>query len=463
MNARALASTLGLLLLTCSLPACTMGAPDDESAGADEGDTGTVQQELTQVSCKETTATGYQNGNPFPITLVTVNGEKVERHTANAYTVMARAAANDGVSLDIVSGFRSMAEQQYLYHCYVTCSCNGCNLAAKPGYSNHQSGHALDLNTASAGVLSWLNNHGAHYGFHRTVPSEAWHWEWWGGGPGGGACLTLKAEQIKAWSDAEPASGDTADYRVCRGQQFRIWFELKDVGEARWVDRQDKARNAGERVRLAVPDNHTPDPLTGKVRYSVRSNDNPDVRPDGYYAGSGEPCNDHAKCRRTVFKPNGMLATAPDHTGKVTTRWRLRDSSPVWSGGSKGFGPTAKLVFQVVDCPDEGSGGSGNAQPAVDPGSGGAGGADDAAAEPVDAEDGLADSASDPDLGDDAVEPGELDGLAAVAVPGSDQAGGCSLSAVGGHGHAQGATVLLGLLMCVSFATRSRRRDGRKD
>ena len=26
-----------------------------------------------------------------------------------------------------------------------TCNCNSCNLAAVPGYSNHQSGHALDL------------------------------------------------------------------------------------------------------------------------------------------------------------------------------------------------------------------------------------------------------------------------------------------------------------------------------
>src|SRR5690606_15622592 len=68
------------------------------------------------------------------------------------------------------------------------CNCNSCNLAATPGYSNHQSGHALDLNTSTPGVLNWLNNHGAYYGFARTVPSEPWHWEWWGGGPGGGVC-----------------------------------------------------------------------------------------------------------------------------------------------------------------------------------------------------------------------------------------------------------------------------------
>jgi LAS superfamily LD-carboxypeptidase LdcB len=70
-----------------------------------------------------------------------------------------------------------MATQRYLYHCYKTKACNGGNLAAVPGYSNHQSGHALDLNTAAGGVYSWLANHGHAYGFRRTVPSEKWHWE----------------------------------------------------------------------------------------------------------------------------------------------------------------------------------------------------------------------------------------------------------------------------------------------
>ncbi len=143
---------------------------------------------LSSISCAESQDTGYSKGNAFAITVVTVDGKKVETATANAYYVMAQAAAKAGVTLKVVSGFRTMAEQKYLYGCYVNCNCNNCNLAAKPGYSNHQSGHALDLNTSSGGVLAWLNAHGGAYGFKRTVPSEAWHWEWWGGGPGGGPC-----------------------------------------------------------------------------------------------------------------------------------------------------------------------------------------------------------------------------------------------------------------------------------
>ncbi|MCA9668794.1 MAG: M15 family metallopeptidase [Myxococcales bacterium] len=144
--------------------------------------------ELSSISCSESKDTGYTSGKSFSITVVTVDGKKVERDTANAYYVMAQAAAKAGVNLKVVSGFRTNAEQTYLYNCYKNCNCNNCNLAAKPGYSNHQSGHALDLNASASGVYNWLSANGAKFGFKRTVPSENWHWEWWGGGPGGGPC-----------------------------------------------------------------------------------------------------------------------------------------------------------------------------------------------------------------------------------------------------------------------------------
>jgi len=140
------------------------------------------------IDCTERQDTGYVSGTPFPITVVTVDGKPVERETANAFYVMQQAAASDGVHITIVSGFRTYAEQEYLYNCYINCNCNNCNLAARPGYSNHQSGHAVDLNTSSPGVYDWLEAHAGGFGFSRTVPSEPWHWEWWGGGPGGGPC-----------------------------------------------------------------------------------------------------------------------------------------------------------------------------------------------------------------------------------------------------------------------------------
>ncbi|MDP2340850.1 MAG: M15 family metallopeptidase [Deltaproteobacteria bacterium] len=130
--------------------------------------------------CSERGDTGYRSGDDFHIQVVTVDAKPVEVATANAYLAMQGAARAAGVNIRIVSGFRTMQEQQYFYGCYTNCNCNNCNLAARPGYSNHQSGHALDLNTSDGGVLTWLNNHGDEFGFSRTVPSEAWHWEWWG-------------------------------------------------------------------------------------------------------------------------------------------------------------------------------------------------------------------------------------------------------------------------------------------
>jgi len=179
---------LSLLLLGLA-PGC--GEPSAELImGEPEGPPEGLYASLPQglVTCNERQDTGYKSGNAFSITVVTCDSKPCELDTANAYAVMQQAAQADGVNLVVVSGFRTQSEQQYLYGCYVNCNCNNCNLAAQPGYSNHQSGHALDLNTSSPGVLNWLNRHGGSFGFSRTVPSEDWHWEWWGGGPGGGPC-----------------------------------------------------------------------------------------------------------------------------------------------------------------------------------------------------------------------------------------------------------------------------------
>jgi hypothetical protein len=121
--------------------------------------------------------TGYRSGHAMNICVTTIDGHYVEVNTARAFLRIRKAARNVGISIHVVSGFRSMASQRYLYHCYLSKKCNGGNLAAVPGYSNHQSGHALDLNTSAGGVYSYLVNHGHAYGFRRTVPSEKWHWE----------------------------------------------------------------------------------------------------------------------------------------------------------------------------------------------------------------------------------------------------------------------------------------------
>jgi len=98
--------------------------------------------------------------------------------TACAFNKMANAARQQSVIIKIRSAFRTLARQQYFWGCYRSGRCNGGNLAAHPGTSNHGKGQALDLNVEGSGVLAWLNRNAGKYGFRRTVPSENWHWEY---------------------------------------------------------------------------------------------------------------------------------------------------------------------------------------------------------------------------------------------------------------------------------------------
>ena len=185
------------------------------------------RQKNTPVDCQERSDTGYQNGQAFPISVVLIEGEPAERESANAYWVMKQAALADGVELLITSAFRTWDEQQYLYNCYQNQNCNQGNLAAPPGYSNHQSGHAFDLNTGDPGVLTWLRQNASQFGFEETVASEPWHWEWWGGGPGGGPCQGQPCQLI----DAQGAVIDNSGLCFQKFGSPTYWREVSGQGE----------------------------------------------------------------------------------------------------------------------------------------------------------------------------------------------------------------------------------------
>ena len=124
-------------------------------------------------------AVGYKDGRRIEIDVVSCGDATCEVHTARAFRVMARAASRAGVDLAVRSGFRTRAKQATLYKMYRK---GAGNLAAAPGYSNHESGRALDLYVTRGDALRWLERNAAHYGFHRTVSGEAWHWEYFGDG-----------------------------------------------------------------------------------------------------------------------------------------------------------------------------------------------------------------------------------------------------------------------------------------
>lgn len=124
------------------------------------------------------TATGYRKGHKTKIELVRVSGVELEARTARAFRAMASAARKKGIVLAIRSGFRSHEEQKQLYRDYRR---GWGHLAARPGYSNHQSGRALDIDIDEYKVYEWLKQNARDFGFRRTVRREAWHWEYVGG------------------------------------------------------------------------------------------------------------------------------------------------------------------------------------------------------------------------------------------------------------------------------------------
>lgn len=133
-------------------------------------------------------ARGSRQGKPIRLALVHVDHVPMARPTANAFWAMREAAAKDGIDLRIRSGFRTREQQAFLYQCYRTCSCNQCSPAAKPGYSRHESGSALDLELSSPEVHPWLVRHGKTFGFRQTVRREPWHWEYRGSSRRRGVC-----------------------------------------------------------------------------------------------------------------------------------------------------------------------------------------------------------------------------------------------------------------------------------
>ncbi len=125
---------------------------------------------------------GEYLGQVTLVRIVNVEGriEHVTLDTLDPLIDMIEAAARDGKRLIVNDGFRSYPDQKYLHDGW-TERRPGFNLAARPGYSKHQSGVAIDFVVPGGNgnpVYEWLKLHGPSFGWVRTVSNEAWHWEY---------------------------------------------------------------------------------------------------------------------------------------------------------------------------------------------------------------------------------------------------------------------------------------------
>lgn len=117
--------------------------------------------------------------------------------SACAWAGMVAAAALEGVTLILVSGFRSADHQRQIIERRMS---HGIRLDeilrvnAAPGYSEHHTGRAVDIGTPGCPALTeafehtaafrWLDREAARFGFRLTYPRdnpqgilyEPWHW-----------------------------------------------------------------------------------------------------------------------------------------------------------------------------------------------------------------------------------------------------------------------------------------------
>lgn len=127
-------------------------------------------------------------------------GEKqVHKDCAQAFLEMQSDALNDGIKLEIISGFRSAKYQITIF----PCKFNGeptekefiarLKYSAPAGFSEHHTGYAIDINSleedfADTKEYEWLLKYAKNYGFEMSFPEnnkqglgfEPWHWRFTG-------------------------------------------------------------------------------------------------------------------------------------------------------------------------------------------------------------------------------------------------------------------------------------------
>ncbi|MEX1091659.1 MAG: M15 family metallopeptidase [Acidimicrobiia bacterium] len=157
---------------------------------------------------------GYKNGYMTRERLMTFNGCTLERDAAYTYALLMEAAANDRVFLAPIDCYRTFNEQKGAYNrrCpYVdtavyerdpitgdqyevgTKSVRNCTgpPTARPGYSNHGWGRAVDFSGGSSTLgcrdrgFIWLQSNASRFGWVHPpwahcgrVTAEPWHWEY---------------------------------------------------------------------------------------------------------------------------------------------------------------------------------------------------------------------------------------------------------------------------------------------
>lgn len=146
---------------------------------------------------------GFKDGVGYKIRLCRINGflskgtedggwVRVASNASGNWVALFQAAKRSGITLVASSSFRSYTKQKEMYECWRARRA-GCNPANPPGYSNHQTGDAVDIdivpgdnndpalteclnNSRKYPVYYWLSKNAYKYKRYARVASECWHW-----------------------------------------------------------------------------------------------------------------------------------------------------------------------------------------------------------------------------------------------------------------------------------------------
>lgn len=105
----------------------------------------------------------------------------VDKQVMNRFKAAKAAAKKDGVTIYIVSGFRTLSRQQTLFNQAVRkygSMDEASKWVAPPFVSHHPWGIAIDVNYPDEPVgAGWLEIHGSKFGLCRVFDNEWWHFE----------------------------------------------------------------------------------------------------------------------------------------------------------------------------------------------------------------------------------------------------------------------------------------------
>ncbi len=142
-------------------------------------DRASFELRITKVmqGCLETEVSLGESPIPYSLTAP----KKLNKTLEWRFKAAQAAAKQDGVSLSITSGYRTLSRQKYLFNQAIK-EYGGFEAAAKwvapPNISHHPMGLAIDVNYPKGpSAAKWLEINGYKFGLCRTFKNEWWHFE----------------------------------------------------------------------------------------------------------------------------------------------------------------------------------------------------------------------------------------------------------------------------------------------